>query len=353
MDNLLKISGSPHVHANESIKKIMYSVIYAMIPAMLVSFYFFGLDAVRVMAVSVVACIAVEYLIQKYLIKGDLTINDGSAIVTGVLLAFNVPSNLPTWIIVVGAIVAIGIAKMAFGGVGKNPFNPALVGRVFLLISFPVQMTTWPVAKPLFGKVTDAVTGATFLGNIKEQANNLDAGKTTVGELLEKGLPQYNELGEVIGYQVTNYQELLLGQMGGSLGEISVIALILGAIFMFAKKTITWQIPVAYLGSSFLFALIFWLIDPSIYLNPLYHMIAGGLILGVFYMATDMVSSPMSSKGMIVYGIGCGVITMVIRFWGGYPEGVSFAILIMNAFAPIINSSMKPKRFGVLKATGK
>nr|NQU93569.1 RnfABCDGE type electron transport complex subunit D [Bacteroidota bacterium] len=350
MDNLLTISGSPHVHANESIKKIMYSVIYAMIPAMLVSFYFFGLDAVRVLAISVVACVLVEFLIQKYLIKGDLTINDGSAIITGVLLAFNVPSSLSTWIIIVGAIVSIGIAKMAFGGVGKNPFNPALVGRVFLLISFPVQMTTWPIAKPLFGNSTlDAVTGATFLGNLKDQVNNLEAGKVTVGQLIEKGLPQYNELGDIVGYQVTNYQDLLLGQMGGSLGEISVIALILGAIFMLAKKTITWQIPVAYLGSAFVFAGIFWLINPDVYINPLYHMIAGGLILGVFYMATDMVSSPMSVKGQIVFGIGCGVITMVIRFWGGYPEGVSFAILIMNAFAPVINRGFKPARFGKLK----
>ena len=354
MENLLTMSGSPHIHANESVKKIMYSVIYAMIPAMLVSFYFFGLDAVRVIAVSVVACVVVEYLIQKYLIKGELTINDGSAIVTGVLLAFNVPGNLPTWILIVGAIIAIGVAKMAFGGLGKNPFNPALVGRVFLLISFPVQMTSWPVAKPIFGTSTlDAVTGATFLGNLKEQANNLEAGKVTVGQLMEKGLAQYDEFGEIVGYQVTNYQDLLIGQMGGSLGEISAIALILGAVFMFLRKTITWEIPVSYLGSALVFALIFWWVNPDVYINPLYHLIAGGLLLGVFFMATDMVSSPMSSKGMIVYGIGCGVITMVIRFWGGYPEGVSFAILIMNAFAPVINKGFKPARFGQLKKVNK
>jgi electron transport complex protein RnfD len=350
MNNLLTMSGSPHIHADESIKKIMFSVVYAMIPAMLVSVYFFGLDAVRVLAISVASCILVEYLIQKYLIKGEQTINDGSAIVTGVLLAFNVPSNLPTWIIVVGAIVSIGIAKMAFGGIGKNPFNPALVGRVFLLISFPVQMTTWPVVKPLFGSGSlDAVTGATFLGNLKEQANNLNAGKVTVEQLLEKGLPQYNEIGEVVSYQITSFQDLLVGQMSGSLGEISAIALILGAVFMLFRKTITWHIPVAYMGSAFIFALIFWLINPNIYINPLYHLIAGALILGVFFMATDMVSSPMTAKGQIVFGIGCGLLTMIIRFWGGYPEGVSFAILIMNAFTPLINASFKPTRFGEIK----
>jgi Na+-translocating ferredoxin:NAD+ oxidoreductase subunit D len=353
MDTLLTISGSPHIHTNESVRKIMYSVFYAMLPAMLVSFYFFGLDAVRVMAISVSACIVVEYLIQKFLIKGDLTINDGSAVVTGVLVAFNVPTNLPAFIIIIGAIVSIGIAKMAFGGLGKNPFNPALVGRVFLLISFPVQMTSWPVAKGLFSSsATDAVTGATFLGNYKENFKKLmENADFSVSDLIAEGLPQVNAAGDVT-YQVTTYQDLLIGQMGGSLGEMSALALLLGAAFMLFRKVITWHIPVAYMGSSLLFAFIFWLIDPSLYLNPIYHFLAGGLVLGIFYMATDMVSSPMSAKGQIVYGIGCGVITMVIRFWGGYPEGVSFAILIMNAVAPLINNAFKPKRFGVVKVAG-
>ncbi|MCF8364185.1 MAG: RnfABCDGE type electron transport complex subunit D [Bacteroidales bacterium] len=352
MGTLLTISGSPHVHSSQSVRKIMYSVFYAMIPAMLVSFYFFGLDAVRVMAISVIACILVEYLIQRYVIKGDLTINDGSAIVTGVLLAFNVPTNLPTFIIIIGAVVAIGIAKMAFGGLGKNPFNPALVGRVFLLISFPVQMTSWPVIKPLFAALkTDAVSGATLLGFYKENFDKIATTQETVHDFISAGLPQYDELGTVVSHQVLNYQDLLLGQMGGSMGEVSAIALLLGAAFMFYKKVITWQIPVSYLASSLLFAFVFWLIDPELYLNPVYHLMAGGLMLGIFFMATDMVSSPMSAKGQIVYGIGCGVITMVIRFWGGYPEGVSFAILIMNAFAPLINTSFKPARFGVVKVT--
>lgn len=331
MENLLTISGSPHVHSNQSIRKIMYHVIYALIPAMLVSLYFFGLDALRVIAISVIACVVIEYLIQKYLLNGDVTINDGSAIVTGVLLAFNVPSNLPTWIILVGALVSIGIGKMAFGGLGKNPFNPALVGRVFLLISFPVQMTSWPVPKPNFPlDITDTITGPTPLGILKE---GVGAGQSVQQLMASPEMPDY--LNILIGYQT------------GSLGEMSALALILGAIYMLVKKVITWHIPVSYLGTAFVFAGIMWLVDPTYYANPLFHLIAGGLMLGVFYMATDMVSSPMSARGQIVYGIGCGVITMVIRFWGGYPEGVSFAILIMNAFAPLINRGFKPVRFGV------
>jgi len=331
MDTLLTISGSPHVHSNQSVRKIMYSVFYAMIPAMLVSFYFFGLDAVRVMAISVTACVLVEYVIQRYLIKGDLTINDGSAIVTGVLLAFNVPTSLPTFIIIIGAIVAIGIAKMAFGGIGKNPFNPALVGRVFLLISFPVQMTSWPIPVPKFPTaLADVITGPTPLGILKE---GVGAGQTVQ---------------QLMG-ELPSYFDLMIGNQGGSMGEMSAIALLLGAAFLFFRKVITWHIPVAYLVSAIGFAAIMWAIDPTHYANPLFHLVTGGLILGIFFMATDMVSSPMSSKGMLIYGVGCGLITMLIRFWGGYPEGVSFAILIMNAFAPLINTTFKPKRFGLIK----
>lgn len=331
MDNLLTISGSPHVHANQSIRKVMFHVIYALIPAILVSMYFFGLDAIRVIGISVIACVVVEYLIQKYLIRGDITINDGSAIITGILLAFNVPSNLPAWILVVGAIVSIGIGKMAFGGIGKNPFNPALVGRVFLLISFPVQMTTWPKAQANFPlDVTDTVTGPTPLGILKE---GVDAGETVQQVMSNPNMP--------------DYLDFLIGYQSGSLGEMSAIALILGAIYMLIKKVITWHIPVSYLGSAFIFAGIMWLVDPTYYVNPFFHLVTGGLMLGVFYMATDMVSTPMTARGQIVFGIGCGVITMVIRLWGGYPEGVSFAILIMNAFAPLINRGFKPVRFGL------
>jgi len=326
--SLLTISGSPHVHGSNDVKKIMLGVVYAMIPALLVSIYVFGLDALKVTVVSVAACMLFEFLIQKYLLKGSTSITDGSAIVTGILLAFNVPSNLPIWIIIIGAFVAIGIGKMSFGGLGKNIFNPALVGRVFLLLSFPVQMTSWPIPKPLFAQsVTDAVTGPTALSVLKE---GLDAGKTV--DQLTAELP--------------TYVESLLGVMGGSLGEISALALVIGAIYMLFRKIISWHIPVSYLGTVVIFAGILWLINPEIYVNPLFHLVTGGMMLGVFFMATDMVSSPMSAKGMLIFGFGCGLITMLIRVWGAYPEGVSFAILIMNAFVPLINIGFKPKRFG-------
>ncbi len=340
--SLLTVSGSPHVHGDLSVKKIMYGVVFAMIPAMLVSIYFFGWDALKVLVISAFACMFFEWVIQKYIIKGPITINDGSALVTGILLAFNLPSNLPIWIILIGAFVSIGMAKMSFGGLGKNPFNPALVGRVFLLISFPVQMTSWPIPKPLFGqKLIDAVTGPTPLGMIKEGLKN----DRTVQNIMENGNKAIVD-GQEIVFKIPDYVNELVGFQGGSLGEVSAIALIIGAIYMLFRKIITWHIPVSYLLSSFIFAGIAWLIDPSYYVNPLFHLVTGGLMLGVFYMATDMVSSPMSPKGQIVFGIGCGVITMVIRFWGAYPEGVSFAILIMNAFAPLINRVFKPKRFG-------
>ncbi|NLN95851.1 MAG: RnfABCDGE type electron transport complex subunit D [Bacteroidales bacterium] len=326
----LTISGSPHVFGGQSVKKIMYGVVIAMIPAMLVSLYFFGFGALRVILVSVVSCLIFEYLIQKHLMKLEPTINDGSAVVTGILLAFNLPSNLPVWIILVGALVAIGIGKMSFGGLGKNPFNPALVGRVFLLISFPVQMTSWPVPKPVFSSaLTDAVTGPTPLGLIKD---GLKLGKTVPEIMSDPTFP--------------DYIQTLIGNHGGSLGEMSAIALILGGIYMLIRKIITWEIPVAYIGSVVIFTGIFWLIDPTYYADPLFHLLTGGMMLGVFFMATDMVSSPMSRTGQLIYGVGCGVLTILIRIWGAYPEGVSFAILIMNAFVPLLNKYIKPKRFG-------
>ncbi|MBE0653561.1 MAG: RnfABCDGE type electron transport complex subunit D, partial [Bacteroidales bacterium] len=287
--NLLRVSGSPHVYTDNSVKKIMYGVIYAMVPAMLVSVYFFGLDAVRVILLSVIACMLVEYLIQKYILKTEITIMDGSAMITGVLLAFNVPGNLPWWIIIIGAIVSIGIAKMSFGGLGKNIFNPALVGRVFLLISFPVQMTSWPIPRPIGGPaLTDAITGPTPLGIMKE---GLAAGKT-VQDIMPQ-IPDY-------------VQNLMTGFQGGSLGEVSAIALVLGAFYMFYKKIITWHTPISYLGSAVVFSGILWLIDPTMYVDPLFHLVTGGLMLGVFYMATDMVSSPVSAKGQLIFGAGAG-----------------------------------------------
>lgn len=325
--NMLTVSGSPHVHGDDSTKKIMYGVVYAMIPAILVSVYFFGLDAIRVLLLSVVACLFFEWIIQKYLIKGSATINDGSALVTGILLAFNVPSNLPSWMIIIGALVAIGMAKMSFGGLGKNIFNPALVARVFLLISFPVQMTSWPKPHAISKGLADVVTGPTPLGIVKE---GLGAGKT-MSELRP---------------EIPSYMQDLIGQMGGSMGEVSAIALILGGIYMLIKKIISWHIPVAMLATVTIFSGILWGINPEQYADPVFHLLTGGMLLGAIFMATDMVSSPMTKSGQLVFGFGVGLLTILIRIWGAYPEGVSFAILLMNALVPLINKGFKPARFG-------
>ena len=318
------ISGSPHVHGGESTKKIMYSVIIALMPAFLFSIYYFGFDAVRVTLISVAACVLTEWLIQKFLLKGQNTISDGSAIITGMLLAFNLPSNIPAWMIIVGSIVAIGIGKMSFGGLGNNPFNPALVGRVFMLISFPVAMTTWPTPKPLFGEaLSDAVTGPTLLGHIKEGvAQGLSASDLSVYENIEPMI------------------------YSGSLGEIGSIAIIIGGLFLIFRKVIDWQTPVFVIATVAIISTICWLVDPTQFVNPMIHIFGGGLMLGAFFMATDMATSPMTTSGKIVFAIGIGALTIIIRLWGAYPEGMSFAILIMNAFVPLINKICKPKRFG-------
>jgi Na+-translocating ferredoxin:NAD+ oxidoreductase subunit D len=334
--SMFTISGSPHVHGDENVKKIMYTVVFALVPAMLVSLYFFGLDAARVLLISVLACLFFEWAIQKFLIRGPVTINDGSAVVAGLLLAFNIPANIPAYIIIIGALVTIGVAKMSFGGLGKNIFNPALVGRVFMLVSFPVQMTSWPVPKPLFGGelVSDAITGPTALGILKE---GLGAGKTVDQIMADPNMP--------------NYIDRLTGNMTGSLGEMSAIALVLGGIFMVIRRVIDWQVPLTIIATVFIFAGIFHLIDPQHYIDPTFHLFTGGLMLGAIYMATDMVSSPMNMMGKLLYALGIGLITIIIRFWGAYPEGISFAILIMNAFVPLLNNSFKPKRFGVVAKT--
>ena len=316
--NLLNISGSPHVHSDESTKKIMWRVNMALIPALLVAIAYFGLNALLVSIISVASCVLFQWLIEKFILKTNPTICDGSAIVTGLLLAFNVPATVDMmWIVVIGALVAIGIGKMSFGGLGKNPFNPALVGRVFLLISFPVQMTTWP--KPGFTMSFDAATGATPLGAFKEGALPAD---------------------------VTLW-DAFLGHIGGSMGEISAIAILIGAIYLLCRKIITWHIPVTFIGTAFVFSGILWLVNPETYMNPLMTIFTGGIMLGACFMATDMVTSPMAKSGQLIFGFGCGLLTIVIRNWGAYPEGVSFAILIMNSVTPLLNRWCKPKRFAV------
>ena len=317
MENKLIVSASPHIHGGDTISKNMYGVLIALVPAFLVSLYSFGLGALVVTTTSVVACVLFEYLIKKFLMKEEPTLGDGSAVLTGVLLAFNLPSNLPVWIIIIGALAAIGIGKMSFGGLGNNIFNPALVGRVFLLISFPAQMTTWPLPGEFPMTYTDAQTGATVLSAMKEGAATLPS-----------------------------YIDMLVGHMGGSLGEVGAVALVLGFLFMLWRKIITWHIPVAIVLTVAVFSGIMHAVDPVRYASPLVQLLSGGLLLGAIFMATDYVTSPMSRSGMLVYGVGIGLLTVIIRLFGSYPEGLSFAILIMNALTPLINSYMKPKHFG-------
>lgn len=320
----LTISLSPHVHGGDSVQKNMYGVLIALIPAMLCSFWFFGIGAIAVTAVAVASCVFFEWFIGKYLLKLPTpTVSDGSAIITGILLAFNVPSNIPLWMVIVGSLFAIGIVKITFGGLGCNLFNPALAGRAFMLISFPVQMTTWPVAsQPFF--TLDAETGATPLAMVSAAIKTGD-----VSEL--KDLP--------------NYLDMLLGQTGGCIGEVCAIALLIGLIYMLCKKIITWHIPITILATVAVFTGLLHISNP-IYADPLTHLLSGGLLLGAIFMATDYVTSPMTKKGQIIYAICIGFLTVVIRTWGAYPEGMSFAILIMNAFTPLINNYCKPKRFG-------
>ncbi len=320
MANKLIVSPSPHVQSTQSTASIMRDVVIALIPALVVSTVVFGASVLAVTALSVVACVLFEYLIQRFLVKGPCTICNWSAAVTGVLLAFNLPASIPWWIVVIGAFVAIAVAKMTFGGLGKNPFNPALVGRVFLLIAYPVQMTSFPA--PQSGAL-DALSGATPLAAVK---HGVEAG-------------------------VLPMQDLLLGNMPGSLGEVASLALLLGFVYLLWRKVISWHIPVTVLVTMALFAFVVALSrggDASmLWQFPLFHVLAGGALLGSIFMATDYATSPMTVKGAVIYAAGIGAITMCIRLWGAYPEGMSFAILIMNSVTPLLNKYIKPKRFGV------
>ncbi|MDD4777973.1 MAG: RnfABCDGE type electron transport complex subunit D [Fermentimonas sp.] len=321
MENKLIVSPSPHVHSGDSIEKNMYHVLIALIPAFLIALYVFRLEALVITVCSVLFCVGFEYLIVKYIMKKKPTVLDGSAIITGVLLAFNVPSNLPIWILALGCLFAIGVVKLSFGGLGNNIFNPAIAGRIFLLISFPAQMTTWPVTA--VAEATDAVSSATVLGNIKYAPEILPS-----------------------------LQQMFLGFEAGSLGEMSVIAILLGLIYLLWKRVITWHIPFSIFATVAIFTGIIYIFNPIPLYNPLIHIFSGGLMLGAVFMATDYVTSPMTKKGMIIYGCGIGFVTVAIRLWGAYPEGVSFAILLMNAFTPLINNYTSPKRFGEVVKNG-
>jgi len=321
----LFLSSSPHVHSGETTSRVMRAVLYSLIPACGVAIYFFGLSALVVLLVATLGCLATESVCQK-LMKQPVTITDGSAAITGVLLALNLPPTCPWWMTLLGSVIAIAIGKQVYGGLGANPFNPALVARVVLLISFPVQMTTWSAPAPL-GSGLDLVTTATPLG----------AWKNAV--MLTGQLPADMQ-GSTIAY--------FLGNMPGCIGEVSALALLLGAAYLFYRRILTWHVPTTFIGTVVLLSGLFWLINPAKYPNPAFHLVTGGLVLGAFYMATDMVTTPVSTRGMLVFGVGCGVLTVLIRLFGGYPEGVSFAILLMNAATPLIDRYLRPRTFGAL-----
>jgi electron transport complex protein RnfD len=311
---MITVSSSPHDHAKESVSTLMFGVIIALVPVFIVSVVFFGAGALLITMTSMLFCVAFEYLIQRFILKKESTIKDGSALVTGILLALCLPANLPLWLVILGSLVAIGVGKMSFGGLGNNPFNPALVGRVFLFVSFPIQMTSYPEPFQNWFSYTDAITGATPLAIMKEGIKN--------GEQVPN-----------IMDNIPAYLDLFLGKMGGSAGEIAAFALIIGLIYMLARKIIKFHIPVS-------------IILTVKYADPLFHLLTGGLLIGAIFMATDYVTSPMTPGGMWIYGIGIGIITVLIRVFGSYPEGVQFAILTMNAFVPLINKYFKPARFG-------
>lgn len=316
MSQMLTISASPHLHTSRSVSKCMWHVIVALLPAVACSLYYFGLGAMVVIAASILGCVIVEYAINRWMLRAPSTIGNGSAVLTGLLLALNLPSNIPVWIVLIGSVVAIGIGKMSFGGLGCNIWNPALVGRVFLLISFPAQMTSWPVPLENQWRYLDATTGATTLGMLK--------------------------LGEISPESVDLWHSAM-GLTAGSLGEVSALALLLGFAWLLVTRVITWHIPVAIFASVALLAL-------AVGDNVGVQLLSGGLMLGAIFMATDYVTSPMSRKGMILYGVMIGAITVVIRKWGAYPEGVSFAILLMNSFVPLIDRYIKPRKFGERRA---
>ncbi len=345
----LAVSSSPHVHGPDNVAKIMWTVVACLLPATAVGIYRFGMDAALVLATTVGGAVVFEAVFQK-MAGRQVTVWDGSAVLTGLLLGLNLPPGTSVFVCLVGSVVAVGLAKAVFGGLGHNPFNPALTGRVFLLIAFPAAMTTWRLPaqlrekgppKQYYGMRTtwrdragrrlpqdaaharqvDVVTGATPLAAIKEGWRQ---GTLTL----------------------ISHTDLLMGKRPGSIGEVSALGLLLGGILLLLLGYITWHIPVSFLATMALVAAITHGVNPERYAPPLFHLLAGGALIGAFFMATDYVTSPIYPAGKILFGIGCGLLTMVIRLWGGYPEGVSFAILLMNSVTPLIDRATRPRRYG-------
>lgn len=316
-DRMLVLASSPHFHTVDSVPKIMWNVVAALAPAAILAVVYFGLAAVAMMMVCVLAALVTEFLANR--MKGEATtLADGSAAITGLLLALTLPPSFPLWGGALGAIFAIAIGKHLFGGLGYNIFNPALLGRAFLQASFPVAITTWTWPNTMDN--VDGITAATPLGQFKFE-----------------GIP-------------TEYMDMLIGNIGGSLGETSALAVLVGGIYLLIRKYADWRIPVSFLGSVAVIGGIFWLISPDTYPDPLFHLLSGGLMLGAFFMATDMVTSPVTARGSWIFGIGAGLLLVVIRLFGGLPEGVMYAILLMNSFTPLINRYTKPEIFGEVRA---
>jgi len=342
MDRTLIISSSPHAHSGVTTPRIMWTVVGALLPAAAFSVYLFGLAALTVLAATVVFCVVAEGLAGLAFGK-PLTLKDGSAVLTGLILAMTLPPGLPLWICAVGAFAAIVVAKSVFGGLGQNPFNPAMTGRVFLLIAFPGPMTRWPVPSgtgdTLFGAPVSAIDAAGAAVPAGSAGVDAITAATPLGLLSEQSARAVDTLSSGI--------EIYLGQINGSLGETSGILLLVGGLFLMARRIISWHIPFAFLGTMALFAGITHAVNPERYADIPFHLFTGGAIIGAFFMATDYVTSPLFNRGRILFGAGCGVLTMVIRLWGGYPEGVSFAVLLMNACVPMINNITAPKKFGL------
>lgn len=351
MDGRLLVSSSPHIREDVSVPKVMYGVVIALVPALIGSVYFYGMRALFLTALACVAGLATEAVIQRAR-RVPVTIRDGSALVTGILLAFNLPPGVPWWIPVVGSVFAIAIGKQVFGGLGYNPLNPALLGRAFLLASWPVHMTTtWLPARggTLSGigmQGIDAVTQATPLAVLRKVSDIIADPASTTHQIV-----QAREVLTDLG-SVDSMLNLFVGRVGGCIGETSVLLLLIGAVYLLYRHFIDWRIPAAYVGTV---AVLAWMVagpDGLFTGNALFHVLSGGLILGAFYMATDMVTSPVSPRGMIIFGVGCGILTTIIRTVGGYPEGVSYSILLMNVATPLIDRHTRPKIFGEVKKSG-
>jgi len=320
MSDQFAISPSPVTKGDNAISKIMGSVIFALVPVMIMATIFFGLHSLRIMLAAVISCLLFEYIIQKFILRSPTTFRDGSAVVTGLLLAFILPAGLPVGLIVLGSLVTTAITRLSVGKLQKNPFNPVLIGRIFLLILFPVQMNTWTASITAI----DTFTGATPLG------------------LVKNGLRDGNSIEAILSdSQIPSYFDMFWGNMSGSLGEISAIAILMGGLYLIWKRVITWHIPVAVLGSAFFFEGVLWMMAPGRFIDPLFYLVTGGLMLGAFFIAPILPSTPDSSSGKLIFGVGIGLITICMRNFGPYPEGVSFAILIMNGLTPFINAKIR------------